>query len=138
RVRIMFTAAAPIDPHLIEFFMALGIKFLEAYGLSETSGASHANLPEDFRIGTVDKPMRGVEQKIAEDGEILLRGGLIFSGYLNLPEATAEVIDADGWFHTGDIGEIDEDGFLRITDRKKNLLITAGGKNVAPAGIETL
>ncbi|MBI1318449.1 MAG: AMP-binding protein [Candidatus Hydrogenedens sp.] len=137
-VRIMFTAAAPIDPRLIEFFMAFGIKFLEAYGLSETSGASHANLPEDFRIGTVGKPMRGVEQMIAEDGEILLRGDLIFTGYLNLPDATAEVIDADGWFHTGDIGEIDEDGFLRITDRKKNLLITAGGKNVAPAGIETL
>jgi len=137
-VRIMFTAAAPIDPQLIEFFMALGIKFLEAYGLSETSGASHANLPDDFRIGTVGKPMRGVEQMIAPDGEILLRGDLIFKGYLNLPDATAEVIDEAGWFHTGDIGEIDEDGFLRITDRKKNLLITAGGKNVAPAGIETL
>lgn len=138
RVRLMFTAAAPIDPRIVEFFMAFGMTMLEAYGLSETSGASHVNLPDNFRLGTVGLPIRGCEQRIAEDGEILLRSDAIFRGYLNLPEATSEVIDEDGWFHTGDIGEIDEDGFLRITDRKKNLLITAGGKNVAPANIETL
>lgn len=138
RVRIMITAAAPIDPRIVEFFMAFGMTMLEAYGLSETSGASHMNLPESFRLGTVGLPIKGCEQRIAEDGEILLRSDAIFRGYLNLPDATAEAIDEDGWFHTGDIGEIDADGFLRITDRKKNLLITAGGKNVAPANIETL
>lgn len=138
RVRLMFTAAAPIDPKIVEFFMAFGMTMLEAYGLSETAGASHVNLPDDFRLGTVGKPIKGTEQRIAEDGEILLRSAAIFRGYLNQPEATAEVLDPDGWFHTGDIGEIDPDGFLRITDRKKNLLITAGGKNVAPANIETL
>lgn len=138
RVRMMFTAAAPIDPRLVEFFMAFGMTMLEAYGLSETSGASHVNQPDDFRLGTVGKPIKGCEQMIAPDGEILLRSPAVFRGYLNRPDATAEVIDEDGWFHTGDIGEIDEHGFLRITDRKKNLLITAGGKNVAPANIETL
>jgi long-chain acyl-CoA synthetase len=138
KVRMMITAAAPIDPRIVEFFMAFGMTMLEAYGLSETSGASHINTPDDFRLGTVGKPIKGTEQRIAEDGEILIRSAAVFRGYLNKPEATAEVLASDGWFHTGDIGEIDEDGFLRITDRKKNLLITAGGKNVAPANIETL
>ena len=138
RIKLMVTAAAPCDPEIIEFFHAFGMPLLEAYGLSETSGASHANRPGNFRIGTVGQPIQGTEQRIAEDGEVLMRSPAVFNGYLNKPEATAEVLDEDGWFHTGDIGEIDEDGFLRITDRKKNLLITAGGKNVAPAGIETL
>lgn len=138
RIKRMITAAAPCDPEIIEFFHAFGIPLLEAYGLSETSGASHANRPGHFKIGTVGQPIEGTEQRIADDGEILMRSPAVFNGYLNLPEATAEVLDMDGWFHTGDIGEIDEEGFLRITDRKKNLLITAGGKNVAPAGIETL
>jgi long-chain acyl-CoA synthetase len=138
RVRMMFTAAAPIDPRIVEFFMAFGMTMLEAYGLSETSGASHINLPDNFRLGTVGLPIKGCEQMIAPDGEILLRSSAVFRGYLNRPDATAEAIDEDGWFHTGDIGEIDADGFLRITDRKKNLLITAGGKNVAPANIEVL
>jgi long-chain acyl-CoA synthetase len=136
--RMMFTAAAPIDPRIVEFFMAFGMTMLEAYGLSETSGASHINLPDNFRLGTVGLPIKGCEQMIAPDGEILLRSSAVFRGYLNRPDATAEAIDEDGWFHTGDIGEIDADGFLRITDRKKNLLITAGGKNVAPANIEVL
>ncbi|MCC6142572.1 MAG: long-chain fatty acid--CoA ligase [Candidatus Hydrogenedentes bacterium] len=138
QVRIMLSAAAPIDVETIEFFQSLGVTFLEAYGLSECGGASHANRPNDYKNGTVGLPIRSFECKIAEDGEILLHGPGIFKGYLNKPEATAECLDADGWLHTGDIGVIDEDGFLRITDRKKNLLITAGGKNVAPAGIEML
>lgn len=137
-VRAMFSAAAPIDVETIRFFRAFGLNLVEAYGLSETSGASHTNLPDDFKIGWVGKPIPTIEQKIAEDGEICLRGPSVFSGYMNRPEDTAEVIDAEGWFHTGDIGEIDDEGFLRITDRKKNLLITAGGKNVAPAGVELL
>jgi long-chain acyl-CoA synthetase len=137
-VRAMFSAAAPIDVETIRFFRAFGLNLVEAYGLSETSGASHTNLPEDFKIGWVGKPIPGLEQKIAEDGEICLRGPSVFNGYMNRPDETAEAIDSEGWFHTGDIGEIDDQGFLQITDRKKNLLITAGGKNVAPAGVEML
>jgi long-chain acyl-CoA synthetase len=138
KVRVMFSAAAPIDVEIIDFFMACGFLFLEAYGLSESCGASHVNLPDNYKVGTVGKPVKGLECIIAEDGEILMRGPTIFSGYLNKPEQTAEMLDDSGWLHTGDIGEIDADGFLRITDRKKNLLITAGGKNVAPAPIEML
>lgn len=138
RVRVMITAAAPIDQQIIHFFNGVGILMLEAYGLSESCGASHINLPDAYKVGTVGKAIEGLECIIAEDGEILMRGATIFSGYLNRPEDTAEMLDADGWLHTGDIGEIDAEGFLRITDRKKNLIITAGGKNVAPAGIELL
>lgn len=136
KVRVMITAAAPIDPEIIHFFNGVGLMMLEAYGLSETTGASHINLPGAYKVGTVGRPINGVECKIAEDGEVLMRGDTIFNGYLNRPDDTAEVINEDGWFHTGDIGEIDAEGFLRITDRKKNLIITAGGKNVAPAQIE--
>lgn len=138
RVRVMITAAAPIDQQIIHFFNGVGILMLEAYGLSESCGASHINLPDAYKVGTVGRPITGLECIIAEDGEILMRGATIFSGYLNRPEDTAEMLDDDGWLHTGDIGEIDAEGFLRITDRKKNLIITAGGKNVAPAGIELL
>lgn len=138
KVRVMFSAAAPIDTEIIDFFMACGFLFLEAYGLSESCGASHVNLPDAHKVGTVGKPVKGLECIIAEDGEILMKGPTIFSGYLNKPDQTAEMLDDEGWLHTGDIGEIDEEGFLRITDRKKNLLITAGGKNVAPAPIEML
>lgn len=138
RLRIIGCAAAPIDVKIIDFFMASGILFLEAYGLSECGGASHCNRPSAYRVGTVGKPVPGCECKIAEDGEILLRSPAVFRGYLGMPEETREVLDEDGWLHTGDIGEVDADGFLRITDRKKNLIITAGGKNVAPAPIETL
>lgn len=137
KVRVMITAAAPIDAEIIHFFNGVGLMMLEAYGLSETCGASHINLPGSYKVGTVGKPINGVECVIAEDGEVLMRGETIFRGYLNRPDDTAEVLDEDGWFHTGDIGEIDDEGFLRITDRKKNLIITAGGKNVAPAQVET-
>lgn len=138
KIRMMISAAAPIDAETIRFFRAFGLNLVEAYGLSETSGASHLNLVDNFRVGWVGRPIPELEQKIAEDGEVCLRGPSVFSGYMNRPEETAEAIDSDGWFHTGDIGELDDEGFLRITDRKKNLLITAGGKNVAPAGVELL
>lgn len=137
-VRMMGSAAAPIDVEIIEFFWGIGITFLEAYGLSESCGASHTNRPDAFRIGSVGQVVDGYECIIAEDGEVLLRGPAIFKGYLNRPEDTAEALDDEGWLHTGDIGEIDADGYLKITDRKKNLIITAGGKNVAPSNIETL
>ncbi len=137
-IRIMVSSAAPIDPEIIHFFSALGVIFLEAYGLSECGGACTANKPDANKIGTVGRAMKGFEVKTAEDGEVLVRGNGVFMGYLNRPDATAETKDDEGWLHTGDIGVIDEDGFLKITDRKKNLLITAGGKNVAPAHIETL
>lgn len=137
KIRVMITAAAPIDAEIIHFFNGVGLLMLEAYGLSETCGASHINLPSAYKVGTVGRPINGLECKIAEDGEVLMRGATIFNGYLNRPEDTAEVLDAEGWFYSGDIGEIDSDGYLRITDRKKNLIITAGGKNVAPAQIET-
>lgn len=136
RIRVMITAAAPIDQEIIHFFNGVGLQMLEAYGLSESCGASHINLPGANKVGTVGRAINGLETKIADDGEILMRGETIFKGYLNRPDDTAEMLDEEGWLHTGDIGEIDEDGYLRITDRKKNLIITAGGKNVAPAQIE--
>lgn len=138
RVRVMLSSAAPIDVETIEFFTALGVIFLEAYGLSECGGASHANTPTHNKIGTVGRAMGDCECRLAEDGEVLIRGSGVFMGYLNRPDATKECLDDDGWLHTGDIGEIDEEGFLKITDRKKNLIITAGGKNVAPAHAEML
>jgi len=138
KMRLMGCAAAPIDVEVIDFFMAIGIIFLEAYGLSECGGASHCNRPDAYRVGTVGRPVDGTECVLAEDGEVLIRSEAVFKGYLNKPEETAEMLDDEGWLHTGDIGEIDAEGFLKITDRKKNLIITAGGKNVAPAGIELL
>ena len=138
KVRMCVTAAAPMDSEIMSFFWAFGLPMLEAYGLSESCGASHINVMGSVKIGTVGRALNGIDCRIAEDGEVLMRGDSIFKGYLNKPEATSEAINAEGWFQTGDIGEIDEDGFLRITDRKKNLIITAGGKNVAPNNSELL
>jgi long-chain acyl-CoA synthetase len=136
RLRWGISGGAPIAPELLEFFHMFGITLLEAYGLTECTSCS-INRPEDFKFGTVGKPLEGCEVQIAEeDGEILIRGEHVFVGYLNQPEATAEVLDADGWFRTGDIGELDADGFLKITDRKKDLIATAGGKKIAPFNLE--
>jgi long-subunit acyl-CoA synthetase (AMP-forming) len=137
RVRHAASAAAPISLGTLEFFFSLGIPIYEIYGLSETSGPGTIAVPSRYRIGTVGAAMSGVELRLADDGEILMRGPNIFRGYRRDPEATAAVLGADGWFATGDVGSLDPDGFLRITDRKKELLVTSGGKKVAPAPIES-
>jgi long-subunit acyl-CoA synthetase (AMP-forming) len=128
--------AAPTPVEVIEFFHALGIELAELWGMSETCGFGATNRPGAVKIGTVGPPAPGVEFKIAEDGELLCRGEFVMLGYRNEPEKTAEALDADGWLHTGDIGEIDEDGYLKIVDRKKEIIINAAGKNMSPANIE--
>jgi long-chain acyl-CoA synthetase len=135
---VVSSAAAPLPPEVAAFFSGLGMKILDIYGMTETTGAFTTNTAEAFRLGTVGRPYPGMEVRIAEDGEILVRGPLTTPGYLNRPDLTADLIDADGWLHTGDIGRLDDDGFLSVVDRKKELIITAGGENVAPAAIEGL
>jgi long-chain acyl-CoA synthetase len=136
RLRLPISGGAPLAKEIAEFFDAIGIRILEGYGLTECTTASNFNRPERYRFGTVGPPLPGVEVTVADDGEILIRSETIFQGYFKDPEATAAVLTPDGWLKTGDVGEIDADGFLRITDRKKDILVTAGGKNVAPQNIE--
>jgi len=136
RLRIPISGGAPLAKEIAEFFDAIGIRIVEGYGLTECTTACSTNRPDVYRFGTVGRPLPGFEIAIAEDGEILVRSETIFQGYFKDAEATAAVLTADGWLRTGDIGELDADGFLRITDRKKDILVTAGGKNVAPQNIE--
>jgi len=131
-VRLGFSGAAPISHEVLKFFQSIGIPIREGYGLTETAGITHISDADNFKLGTVGRSLPGTEVKIAEDGEILVRHGGIFQGYFKDEEHTRAAIDEEGWFHTGDVGEIDEDGYLKITDRKKDLIVTAGGKNIAP------
>ena len=135
RIRQAVTGAAPISKEILEFFYACGVPVMEGYGMTETSTVASSNRPDAFRFGSVGKPLAGVEARIADDGELLLRGPNIFQGYFKNEEATREAL-ADGWLHTGDLGSIDEDGFIYITGRKKDIIITAGGKNITPANLE--
>jgi long-chain acyl-CoA synthetase len=135
RVRWAVSGGAPLGTRLGHFYRGIGLTVLEGYGLTETTAASTVNTPGLIKIGTVGRPLPGVSIRIAEDGEVLIKGGQVFVGYYNNPQATAEAL-VDGWFRSGDLGELDNDGCLRITGRKKEIIVTAGGKNVAPAPLE--
>ncbi len=136
RLRVGVSGGAPLGVDVLEFFHALGLLVVEGYGLTETGSSLSVNDPEDFRSGTVGRAVEGNEVRFDEDGEILVRSDTVFAGYYKEPEATAAAFTEDGFFRTGDVGEIDADGFLKITDRKKDLIITAGGKNIAPQNLE--
>jgi long-subunit acyl-CoA synthetase (AMP-forming) len=137
QVESVNVGAAPTPREVIEFFHAIGVPLAELWGMSETTGYGCCNPPDKIKIGTVGPPSPGVEIKLADDGEVLVRGAFLTSGYRNQPEQTAEAIDTEGWLHTGDVGEFDDDGYLKIVDRKKELIINAGGKNMSPANIES-
>jgi long-chain acyl-CoA synthetase len=134
-LRLAVSGAAPISPEILRFFDAAGVLVLEGWGMTETSTAATISTPDDFKVGTIGKPFPGCEVRIADDGEILVKGPNVFQGYYKNDEATRETI-VDGWLHTGDVGEIDEEGFIKITGRKKDIIITAGGKNITPANLE--
>jgi len=130
------SGGAPLGARLGHFFRGIGVTIYEGYGLTETTAGVTVNRPDAIRVGTVGRPIGGTTARVADDGELLFKAAHLFRGYWKNPAATAEAIDADGWLHSGDIGEIDDDGFVRITGRKKELIVTAGGKNVAPAVLE--
>ena len=135
RMRIAYSGAAPISQEVLLFFQSIGINMIEGYGQTEGSGVTCASRPGEVKLGTVGKPVPGTEVRLAEDGEILVRSPSVFKGYYNNPKSTSETV-VDGWLHSGDIGELDEDGYLKITDRKKDIIVTAGGKNITPQFIE--
>ena len=135
-VESFLIGAAPTPPEVLEFFLAIGIEICETWGMSETSAMATLNPPGRVRVGTVGPPLPGIEVKLAEDGEIMVRGPQVMKGYRNMPEKTAEALTEDGWIMTGDVGEFDEAGYLKIVDRKKELIINAAGKNMSPANIE--
>ncbi|MGY2874568.1 long-chain acyl-CoA synthetase [Marmoricola sp. URHA0025 HA25] len=130
------SGGAPLGDRLGHFYRGIGVNVLEGYGLTETTAALTANLPDAQKVGTVGRPLQGTTVRVADDGELLFKGGQVFNGYWHNDRATEEAIDPDGWFHTGDVGEVDDEGFVRITGRKKEIIVTAGGKNVAPAVLE--
>jgi len=138
RARLCISSTAPISPSTLEFFFSLGIPIQEVYGMTECTGPATVGVPGAFRIGTAGRPIPATEVGIAQDGEVCMRGGHVFAGYFKDEIATREALDEEGWLHSGDVGELDADGYLKITDRKKDIIITAGGKNVAPQNIEAL